>query len=210
MESLEAAISDCRLVLATTARKRGTERDYFAPRHAAPYILETVKQNPQNKVAILFGREDDGLPNFAIDLAHACITIPTSPLNSSLNLAQAALLIGYELWLITQEDKKASLDNPVLRDKAESQTTTLDALTATLAQDAELATGVEREHLFKALAKLLLALYPTTTEQRMIFSMARLRAILMRAVPHREESRLLAHLFEHLTQVVKNQKSADQ
>jgi TrmH family RNA methyltransferase len=209
MDSLEEAIADCSLVLATTARRRGTERDYFAPRQAAPYILQAVNTNPENKVALLFGREDDGLPNFAIDLAHACITIPTSPLNSSLNLAQAVLLIGYELWLNSQGEATISLENPLLKDRQHA--TTLDALVATLAEDAEIATGAEREHLFKALAGLLLALYPTTTEQRMIFSVARLRAILMRAVPHREESRLLAHLFEHLTQVVKSrgQRSGD-
>jgi tRNA/rRNA methyltransferase/tRNA (cytidine32/uridine32-2'-O)-methyltransferase len=53
----------------------------------------------QGRVAVLFGREDHGLPNEALDRAHAICTIPTTE-HFSLNVAQACLLALYELHLL--------------------------------------------------------------------------------------------------------------
>jgi tRNA C32,U32 (ribose-2'-O)-methylase TrmJ len=50
-------------------------------------------------VAVVFGREDKGLSNEALDLCDGAIVIPTDPEYWSLNLAQACLLICYELHL---------------------------------------------------------------------------------------------------------------
>ena len=47
-------------------------------------------------MAIIFGREDNGLPNDVLDRVHATVTIPTTN-HASLNLAQAALIALYEL-----------------------------------------------------------------------------------------------------------------
>lgn len=58
----------------------------------------TMEEVGAGPVALLFGREDHGLSNHALDLAHRSVTIPTNPAHSSLNLAQAVLLMAYELW----------------------------------------------------------------------------------------------------------------
>jgi TrmH family RNA methyltransferase len=50
-------------------------------------------------VAIVFGREDTGLTNEQLDRCDRIWTVPTDPERPSLNLAQAALLVCYELWL---------------------------------------------------------------------------------------------------------------
>jgi len=50
-------------------------------------------------VAVLFGPEDRGLTNRELDPCHALIQIPTHPGLSSLNLAQAVLVLCYELYL---------------------------------------------------------------------------------------------------------------
>ena len=50
-------------------------------------------------MALLFGREDRGLPNEALDRCHAVAVIPAAPDYSSLNLAQAFLILAYELYL---------------------------------------------------------------------------------------------------------------
>jgi TrmH family RNA methyltransferase len=50
-------------------------------------------------VAIVFGREDWGLSNDMLDACHAVTTIPTNPAYPSLNLAQAALLVLYQVFL---------------------------------------------------------------------------------------------------------------
>ena len=49
-------------------------------------------------MAVLFGREDDGLPSDALDRAQLAVTIPTTE-HVSLNVAQAVLVALYELHL---------------------------------------------------------------------------------------------------------------
>jgi tRNA C32,U32 (ribose-2'-O)-methylase TrmJ len=60
--------------------------------------IDLISFAAQGDVALLFGREDRGLPNDALDRAHLVVTIPTTGY-ASLNLAQAALLALYELHL---------------------------------------------------------------------------------------------------------------
>jgi tRNA/rRNA methyltransferase len=55
------------------------------------------------KVGFLFGAERTGLVNEDIAQAHGVITIPLNPGFSSLNLAQAVLLIAYE-WLMAGDE----------------------------------------------------------------------------------------------------------
>ncbi len=216
--TLEDALADCGFVLGTTARKRGTRREHLAPRQVGPYLFKYNESNPDVPAALLFGREDNGLPSEALDMCHALITIPTDPTNSSLNLAQAALVIAYELWqaahppahpIIPTVGEGSTLDNPSAQPTTPKPPgapprwgdppTTLEALETALTEDANLATGTEREAMFSAIADTLRALHPDTSDLRMAYSMTRLRAILLRAAPRREESRLLAHLFQHLT-----------
>jgi tRNA (cytidine32/uridine32-2'-O)-methyltransferase len=86
-----------------TARERRAKRAVARPRDIVPDLLaraaEEVDGEPVGPVAILVGREDQGLPNWALDLCHRSVTIPTNPEHSSLNLAQAVIVIAYELWL---------------------------------------------------------------------------------------------------------------
>src|SRR5580704_12038064 len=47
-------------------------------------------------VAILFGRERNGLENDEVALADAIVTLPVNPAFASLNLAQAVVIVAYE------------------------------------------------------------------------------------------------------------------
>jgi len=94
-DTLEEALSDCVRVAGFTARRRAAKRKILAPREAATELLTYATEGP---VALLFGREDSGLPNEALDQAHLLVTIPTTE-HASLNLAQAALVGLYELHL---------------------------------------------------------------------------------------------------------------
>ncbi len=105
-DSLDAALQDCSLALAMTARQRRNKRLYVEPRGAAADLVEAASKG--SKVALVFGREDSGLPNEALDRCHALVTIPTNPEYSSLNLAQAVLLM---LW----EVRRVATDAPVKR-----------------------------------------------------------------------------------------------
>jgi tRNA/rRNA methyltransferase len=111
-DSLQEAIADCSHVVAMTARERRAKRSVGRPREVAREILEraaqvgTEAEGGTGPVAILFGREDHGLPNWALDLAHRAVTIPTNPEHASLNLAQAVLLLAYELWLAAEGEEQ--------------------------------------------------------------------------------------------------------
>jgi TrmH family RNA methyltransferase len=94
-DTLEEAITDCVRVVAFSARRRAAKVERLTPRTAAAELLENI---PHGRVAVLFGREDHGLPNEALDMAHAVASIPTTD-HKSLNLAQACLLALYELHL---------------------------------------------------------------------------------------------------------------
>ena len=95
-DSLQEAIADCSFTVAMTARERRAKRDVARPRETAVDLLERASDEAAGPVGIVFGREDQGLPNWALDLCHRTVTIPTNPEHSSLNLAQAVLVVGYE------------------------------------------------------------------------------------------------------------------
>ena len=94
-DNVDAAIADCVRVAGFTARRRAAKRPVVEPKAAASALLDSAVDGP---VALLFGREDSGLPNAALDRAHVVVTIPTTD-HSSLNLAQAVLVALYELHL---------------------------------------------------------------------------------------------------------------
>jgi TrmH family RNA methyltransferase len=94
-DSFEDAVADCVYAVGFSARRRAAKWRIIDPKRAAAELLERAADGP---VAIVFGREDNGLPNDALDQLHAVVTIPTTH-HSSLNLAQAALIGLYELHL---------------------------------------------------------------------------------------------------------------
>ncbi|MQA89587.1 MAG: TrmJ/YjtD family RNA methyltransferase [Gemmatimonas sp.] len=99
-DDLRSALSDCTFTIAMTARGRRAKRAVARPRDIAPEVLRRADATEgTGPIAIVFGREDIGLPNWALDLCHRSVTIPTNPEHPSLNLAQAVLVIGYELWM---------------------------------------------------------------------------------------------------------------
>jgi tRNA/rRNA methyltransferase/tRNA (cytidine32/uridine32-2'-O)-methyltransferase len=99
-ETLDAALADCVHVVGFTARGRSAKRNAQRPRDAAAEIATLWDPGP---VALLFGREDKGLSNEALDRCHRVVTIPSDPSYSSLNLAHAVVLMLYELALVRAE-----------------------------------------------------------------------------------------------------------
>ncbi len=97
--TLQDAVADCVHVVGTTARARTAGRTYVRPRDAG---VDIVARSRRGRVAILFGREDKGLFNEGLDLCHSVAIIPTDPSYSSLNLAQACLVMAYEIFLAAE------------------------------------------------------------------------------------------------------------
>ena len=92
-ESLEDAVSNYDLVIATSNRKRFlTKKTYDSFK-----ILQKKIRDFRN-IAILFGPENSGLSNQDIRLANFLFTIPTYNTNKSLNLSHAVSVMSYELF----------------------------------------------------------------------------------------------------------------
>ena len=66
-QSLQEAIADCQLVIGASARCRTISWPEMTPRECAEKV---VINEPDNKVAIVFGRENSGLKNHELDLCH--------------------------------------------------------------------------------------------------------------------------------------------
>jgi tRNA/rRNA methyltransferase/tRNA (cytidine32/uridine32-2'-O)-methyltransferase len=94
--ALEDALADCVHIVGFTARGRTAKRNLRRPRDAAAEIVEHAAAGP---VALLFGREDKGLSNEALDRCHRIVTIPSDPAYASLNLGHAVIIMLYELAL---------------------------------------------------------------------------------------------------------------
>ena len=92
--SLKAAIADCQWVFATTAREHDQAKRVIGPQAAADDMLRHIAA--RETVAVIFGRERNGLENHEVGLADRIVTFPVNPAFASLNLAQAVLLVGYE------------------------------------------------------------------------------------------------------------------
>src|SRR5262249_17325485 len=93
-DNLEAAIADCTLVLATTARAHDQAKPVIGPQAASELLAPRVAAG--ENVAVLFGRERYGLENHEVALADRIVTFPINPAFASLNLAQAVALVAYE------------------------------------------------------------------------------------------------------------------
>ncbi len=171
-DELDDAIADAIYVVGTTARPRGALRPTLSPGDAAAAAVERAALG---QVAFLFGREDFGLPNSAVDRCHALLTIPTAPDYPSLNLAQAVLVVAYELRLA------ALAESPTNAAQRQSMP----------------ASGQETEAMFDALAQAMRSadfLIPARADA----TLRAFRALLLRAEPTAEEAALITALARAL------------
>ncbi len=99
-ETLADATADLHFTFATTARARYQMREVFTPTSAGQACHE--KAAAGQRVGLIFGPERTGLENEDLAFANATITIPLNPEYSSLNLAQAVLLVAWE-WRRTAD-----------------------------------------------------------------------------------------------------------
>ncbi|MGB5984419.1 MAG: RNA methyltransferase [Desulfobacterales bacterium] len=92
-DTLERALAPFTYVVGTTARRGGERQRVFAPDTMARKLMPLTAKN---HIALVFGPEDRGLTNAELRRCHDLVTIPTAEF-SSLNLAQAVMVMVYEL-----------------------------------------------------------------------------------------------------------------
>ncbi len=110
---LPASVGDLNWICATTARQRQMRKPVLTPEQAAAEMARRIGEG--QRVGMLFGAERQGLENDDIAIADAVVMVPVDPRFASLNLAQAALLMGYE-WL--KQSQKGTLGRVTAKETA--------------------------------------------------------------------------------------------
>ena len=103
---LDECVKDLQRVYATTVRPRHMTQMIYTPQKAAEAVIyrvpSTNNESEENidiyRSGIMFGTERSGLTNEEVAFADSIITIPSFKHFSSLNLAQAVNIVGYEMW----------------------------------------------------------------------------------------------------------------
>jgi tRNA/rRNA methyltransferase len=98
-DSLADAVGDCTFVVAATARNHDQAKPVIGASAAAAEMAPRVAA--AENVAIVFGRERNGLEIHEVARADRILTLPVNPAFASLNLAQAVVIVGYE-WFKQQ------------------------------------------------------------------------------------------------------------
>lgn len=173
-ESLEEAVADCTLVAGSSARSRHLPWPLLEPRQLASRVQQELT-HPEQRAALVFGREDRGLSNEELHLCHLHVHIPCNPDFSSLNLASAVQVLTYEL-------RMASL--------AAEQTSQSEEQPFGTEWDVPFANGEALENFFEHLEQTLIEIdFHNPDKPRQL--MSRLRRLYMRARPDTIEVNML-------------------
>jgi tRNA (cytidine32/uridine32-2'-O)-methyltransferase len=98
VETLDEALADVHWIVGTSTRNRRIPW----PVADAKGIAEQIAAREEGvRVAILFGREDNGLTNEELQRCNYHLQIPAAPVYSSLNLAMAVQVVCYEIFQTT-------------------------------------------------------------------------------------------------------------
>lgn len=107
--TLDEALADCTFVVGASARMRTIPWPLITP----PMMAELIAKEPaESRIAILFGREDNGLSNDELKRCHYHVTIPGDEDYCVLNVAQAIQVICYQLRQTLVELPKAGISIP--------------------------------------------------------------------------------------------------
>jgi TrmH family RNA methyltransferase len=168
VDDLSEALADCVAVFAFAGKHRAVNWPVVTPREMASQALALVPEGP---VAMLFGREDHGLPNEALDQSTAVVCIPTTE-HMSLNLAQAILVGAYELHVAAGDRTR----QPSIR-VSEARPATIENREMTLQR---ILRGLDLldffktrnpEHVMRAVRSVIARAEPTTKEMDLFKSM---------------------------------------
>jgi tRNA/rRNA methyltransferase len=124
-DTVAEAVADCAHVYATTVRKRGLVVPVVSPQEAALEIRAAAEPS-----AILFGAERSGLETEEVAIAGKIVTVPVNPGFTSLNLAQAVILIAYE-WskgVALAQPPEVEMPEPALQEELDGMIAQLDAM----------------------------------------------------------------------------------
>lgn len=94
--TLRDAVSGHGLVIGTSRHSTKERKSIMTPREVAASVIPLLAKN---RVALVFGREVNGLEREEIALCHELAWIPSSDAFPSLNLSHAVMVLAYELYI---------------------------------------------------------------------------------------------------------------
>lgn len=180
VETLDAALAGTTLAIALTTRPREVALDVLDPRAGAALALAAAAAGP---VAIVFGNEESGLNNDEVLRCQRIVSIPADSGYGSLNVAAAVQVMAYELRMAALASVAAA---PRVESDRESPIATFDELEGLYAHFDRALTASE---FFNPLRR------PRQLE--------RLRRLIARARPEREEVALLRGILTNLERQVR-------
>ncbi len=183
VESLPEALEDIHWAIATSARSRYLDWPLLSPSELA---MEMNQKFSGANVAIVFGRENSGLNNEELGHCHRQVAIPSNPEYSSLNLAMAVQVIGYELRVQHLEQEGLPL-KPVEKLKIP-------------------ATTVEMEGFYSHLEKTLISTRFLDPEKPKLL-MSRFRRMFSRTMPDTSELNILRGMLKSITVAIEDSNS---
>jgi tRNA/rRNA methyltransferase len=169
--TLDEALTDCRVVLATSANVAGIYREqaYGRPDEMLPRLVAALPEGPG---ALVFGPEPSGLSNAELARCHGLIHILTSPDYPALNLAQAVAICLSELyrqWLLGQDTANGPTQEVAPFEDQERMFNRLrEALEAI-----HFLYGTKSDPLMHAVRQLIARAKPSPNEVRILFGLAR-------------------------------------
>lgn len=95
VDTLEEALTDCHLTVATTAVRGRQVFDHLQPADVARLAKEQL--GDEHRIAVVFGREKSGLTGREVMLCQRTASIPTWPEFPTMNLAMSVAIFCYEL-----------------------------------------------------------------------------------------------------------------
>ncbi len=174
-QTLAEAVSDHGFVVGTSRHLGRHRKNVRTPREMTEHIIPLLAEN---RIAVVFGREVNGLDKDDLALCHELVAIPSSDAFPSLNLSHAVMVVAYELFLAAQ-------DNP-------------------LSSETELAQTVELENFYRHLQKTLQGIGFINAEhpEHMMFS---LRQIFGRARLDSRDVGILRGILSHVDNTAKKE-----
>jgi len=107
-DTLEQALAGCTLVVGLSARKRELTHELVTAREAATQMAQV---SASQQAALVFGTEMSGLSNAELIQCQQLAMIPANPEYSSLNLAAAVQVLGYELRVAAMNEETPTIEN---------------------------------------------------------------------------------------------------
>lgn len=183
VDSFQAAAAPFgRLVATASRRQRPLRRNRIVSPRRLPDVLAADPAGTQT--AIVFGPEDSGLRRRELDLCDPVVVVPCEPQHPTLNLAQAVLILAYELRLSSTDS-----DDPLPEEQAPlASVAEIDALEEHLSKILRL---ISYDHqpihagLLRDLRRLVIRAEPNSREVGMLRRLCN-RAV--RAMTHRAPS----------------------